>query len=856
VDLSLEQRFAGLIDKEAAALDNNQRLVASNTVQPTGDGGYRVYAILDTAGPETLRTERFQIEVRQVDGKKWQVTDKHLEDSTERLFRETAEAKQFYSFASFEFDREGLKVSATNGSALAYHMQGAIGRIVLAAADLKYEYSPPRDLGTHHTRYAAIRKGSLGEDLVFAPEVAEITCDPASCEELLSGFTGLDETDQGTLSTTLAQHYDRNSKELQNSRTKDPFAGFRLPYPAGSSFFQVAVKKRSEEHWLALEYDSDAGHEVQFHVDGVGVMFGYPAQGNRDGTDPVAIERRDDRDGALYQITELSGEVEVGVLEPEMLQADIVYTLEMKRDLDAIPFSIEAILVGFAAEAKATFNVNELEDGEGRPLSWVRLGESRGVVLLPDTVAAGSEVIIHMEFETKGSVAKFSPSYAYVERSGWLPFVRYTDKIESFELTIKVPPRYKALGVGTCISRKREGRANVSHWVAKNPVHFPTIIFGDYQEDAPKTTAEKSDASAIPVTVHVDKSSMTDWGIRGTQLRPLGEVAVNALNIYRVLFGADYPYGKLDLVNDPLTALGAQAPASIVYLGSAIFRSEATLSTVYARDMTTLVEERIAHEVAHQWWGSLTSCANRRSYWFVESLAEYSAALFMEVVASDGYRNPKKGRAAYLRMVKRWRDETLDSNLLSSVQDSSTLWTNGGDIAAVYSKGPYAFHMLRQTFGDQKFFAFLKDLARELGGKEIVTRDIQAVAERSFGGIGSDGSPYTVDLEWFFDQWIREIGIPQYTFDYAKRQAEDGGYIVEGTVRQRVFAGKHDLELEGIFYRGIVPVTVLGNDKQEYSSRLVVEGPQTPFSLKVPAKPLEVTLNKYGEILSRPVREP
>ena len=29
---------------------------------------------------------------------------------------------------------------------------------------------------------------------------------------------------------------------------------------------------------------------------------------------------------------------------------------------------------------------------------------------------------------------------------------------------------------------------------------------------------------------------------------------------------------------------------------------------------------------------------------------------------------------------------------------------------------------------------------------------------------------------------------------------------------------------------------------------------RTPFALKVPSKPLEVTLNKFGEILARPVR--
>ena len=29
--------------------------------------------------------------------------------------------------------------------------------------------------------------------------------------------------------------------------------------------------------------------------------------------------------------------------------------------------------------------------------------------------------------------------------------------------------------------------------------------------------------------------------------------------------------------------------------------------------------------------------------------------------------------------------------------------------ALIYSKGPYAFHILRETFGDEKFFRYLKD---------------------------------------------------------------------------------------------------------------------------------------------------
>jgi len=112
--------------------------------------------------------------------------------------------------------------------------------------------------------------------------------------------------------------------------------------------------------------------------------------------------------------------------------------------------------------------------------------------------------------------------------------------------------------------------------------------------------------------------------------------------------------------------------------------------------------------------------------------------------------------------------------------------------AAVYAKGPYAFHMLRETFGDEKFFGFLRQLAAALSGREAVTRDIQQVAERAFGGVGQDGQSYNVDLEWFFDQWIRGIGIPELRMTVENRQTEDGAYLVDGKIRQLFCAGRHD----------------------------------------------------------------
>jgi hypothetical protein len=834
----------------------HQRAHVSTHFRAAGDEAYHAGLIRDTAGDELLTTERFRLTLRRSAGSGFEVGQRELLDTYARLRRSRAGDERFFRFASFAFEREGLRVSATNGSAILDATGGEVDWIALASPDLGYVYRPPATPGQHkHALHGALPHQ---DDFVYAPEVAVLTCDPTSCRELLdSAFSGLAEGAREALDPALAGFHDRRMKEQAEARQRDPFSGFELPDEPDRRRWAVELKKSAKDHWIRLQRDSASGWEVEFSVPGYGTLYGYPAADTLRTTSAHEIERRDDAETRLYDLRGLRGTVDVAVRRSELLSADLTYTLQAKRPLREIPFRLNNLrdyLSGGFSEHEAVLRVDALEAGDGEELTWVRTGSSAGLVVLPAERPAGAEIVLRMAFETEGSILKLTPSYSYMDRSGWLPFVQYADKIDDFELTLRLPSRYKALGVGTKVEETSEGALTRTRWLGQGPVHFPTIIFGDYFTDAPRTRAEKSDGSAIPVEIHVDKESLTDWEIRPKQLRPLAEQAVNALNVYRTLYGVDYPYGKLDLVND-LNMFSGQAPASIVYLGSAAFRGEGTLGTFFGGSVTEYLDTLVAHEVAHQWWGSLIGNANARSYWFVESLAEYSSALFVEILESNGYQDPEKGRRAYLGRVDTWRREYLERDVLASVQDARTLWSNGGYFAALYAKGPYAFHILRTTIDDdRKFFGFLGELAQELAGREIVTRDIQRVAERALGGIDADGRPYRLDLEWFFDQWIRGVGIPEYGFEYATRQTEDGAYLVQGEIRQRVVAGKNRVELKGVQFRGVVPVTVTGPSNREYPARVLVEKERTPFAFKVPEKPVTVTLNKYGEILAHPVR--
>jgi hypothetical protein len=283
--------------------------------------------------------------------------------------------------------------------------------------------------------------------------------------------------------------------------------------------------------------------------------------------------------------------------------------------------------------------------------------------------------------------------------------------------------------------------------------------------------------------------------------------------------------------------------------------------SVWWGDSTSIskfMESVVAHEVGHQWWGGLVAPSNWRNYWFVESLAEYMAALYVENLYAA--KDPKKGWQKYLDKVEGWRYSILKTDLMTSVQDSDSMWPGESRAAArtrlIYDYGPFAFHMLRMTFrdyqgasGDTKFFNFLRSLATQLAGQEIVTSDIQRVAEASLGGIGPNGDPYHVDLSWFFDQWIRGVGIPEFTLEVDTRQAEDGNYIVQGSIKQRILVGKDRVPLKGQAYRGLVLVKVDAG-KEQFRVPIALDGPETSFGFKVPLKPKRVTINDSNEMLA------
>jgi aminopeptidase N len=134
------------------------------------------------------------------------------------------------------------------------------------------------------------------------------------------------------------------------------------------------------------------------------------------------------------------------------------------------------------------------------------------------------------------------------------------------------------------------------------------------------------------------------------------------------------------------------------------------------------VNERFAHEIAHQYWGHVVKMPSDEEQWITESFAEYSAALFMKV---------GKGDATYNSIVGHWRPGARFAtdkapiplanrvHLLSDATSEYAIRTG-----LLYEKGPLLLYALNKELGDQQFLTFLKSYQKSFRWKFGSTKTI------------------------------------------------------------------------------------------------------------------------------------
>lgn len=187
--------------------------------------------------------------------------------------------------------------------------------------------------------------------------------------------------------------------------------------------------------------------------------------------------------------------------------------------------------------------------------------------------------------------------------------------------------------------------------------------------------------------------------------------------------------------------------------------------------MTSLVraaftESALAHELAHQWFGDLITCARWSHLWLNEGFASYAEAIYYEErYGREHYRSALRSTMA---IAKAGRGPVIrpDTN------DIVTLF----DQATVYRKGAAILHMLRHVLGDSTFFRALRAYTSDSRFRYGVatTEDFQSVCE----GIAQRS------LTWFFQQWAYGENYPRYTYTWKTTPDTNGHWHIDITISQ------------------------------------------------------------------------
>ena len=184
-------------------------------------------------------------------------------------------------------------------------------------------------------------------------------------------------------------------------------------------------------------------------------------------------------------------------------------------------------------------------------------------------------------------------------------------------------------------------------------------------------------------------------------------------------------------------------------------------------------EGLISHEFAHQWFGDAISPGTWADLWLNEGFATWTESFWMEYDGGySAYKNDIDLDASYyLSANPGWAIYNPEWN--NNLPGLGTMF----NYAITYCKSACAVHLLRYTMGDDLFFQAIYDYATDTVNfryKSAVTEDFKNKLEESSG----------MELDWFFDSWIKQPNHPVYENEYSITDMGNGTWNLNFLVNQ------------------------------------------------------------------------
>ncbi|MCF7809227.1 MAG: T9SS type A sorting domain-containing protein [Candidatus Marinimicrobia bacterium] len=317
-----------------------------------------------------------------------------------------------------------------------------------------------------------------------------------------------------------------------------------------------------------------------------------------------------------------------------------------------------------------------------------------------------------------GKRAIWTNSQPYNARDWWPSKDYPSDKADSMDIVVTIADNMVVASNGKLVSETDLGNGKKTwHWKVNYPIATYLVSLSIYEFHQWGDIYVDANNDILPImffTYNPPESPDPSYMTQNYRLVP------EMIELYAELFGP-YPF--------------MEEKYGHAEWGETYGMEHQTLTS-----MGYPTERRVAHELAHMWYGDMITCNSYHEIWLNEGFARYAEALWWE---------HRYGRQGYKDKMKSF--EYYGSGTIY-VEDPLTQPIFVLDLS--YDKGAWVLHMLRYLVGKETFFEIMQTYAEHPDHKHgtATTEEFKNVCEEVSG----------MELDAFFQQWIHGHYFPRY----------------------------------------------------------------------------------------------
>jgi tetratricopeptide (TPR) repeat protein len=429
---------------------------------------------------------------------------------------------------------------------------------------------------------------------------------------------------------------------------------------------------------------------------------------------------------------------------------------------------------------------------------------------LGSVAPAGRPVTLVFEYEGALESAQGGPisnaRLAYVGDQGsylfyaarWFPFHEYAADRATYSISFKVPKGVLVAGYS------EQPVAPVPVVDPKTKDEFTTWSFNCSKPVLPgnfaaaKYIVHNANQGGFAVDFYV-KAGDEKWAEHAS------DVIGKHLEYYSSKFGR-YAFGnRLVVAETDEETLETYSGAGVMF--------------VSPRALTSGIDEKLAREVAYQWWGQGVGLKSFDDTWLSQGLAEFSTLMYVKDNTNETLY--QQALQAELEKALAFEQSASIRNAPKQLDDQTPAFRS-----VVFYKGALVFNMLRQLVGEEKFDKMLRDYYATNEGKNLTLDQFEAFTTKAAGR----------DLRFFFGQWVDSTGVPEFRSEYRMLRTKDG-FRVPGTIKQDLDTFEMPVD--------IILRTEAGSERQT----LPMKGSSADFDIATKSKPIEVIVDPDSKVL-------